>query len=110
MSEESDVDDTDGLLSQEEDAFDNSPDRASPRWKIQVQRSKCCTMCDKTYARTADLRHHMKIAHASGESIETFACPVCSKVFRRHKDMVAHVKNAKVAFKERPSTRCYWSS
>ena len=49
-------------------------------------------MCDKAYARTADLRHHMKIAHASGESIETFACPVCSKVFRRHKDMVVHVK------------------
>ena len=92
VSEESEVDDTDEPLSQEEDTFDNDPNRASHRWKIQAQRGKCCSMCDKTYARAADLRHHMRTAHASGEPIQTFACPVCAKVFRRHKDMVVHVK------------------
>ena len=91
-NETTDCSDANGSKEADTSVSASPPSCALSRCKILAKRRKCCSMCDRAYARAADLRHHMRTVHNCGAPIDTCACPVCSQVFRRHKDMVVHVK------------------
>jgi len=76
------------------DGSDDSQDDKNPPTKMLPRcapQKRTCSICDKAYGRSADLRHHMNTAHNS-EPIETFECLACSRPFRKKKDMLVHIR------------------
>ena len=53
-----------------------------------------CSECGKSYARSADLKHHVRIAHAS-EPPPAQHCPVCRRAFRKQKDLLVHQRSGR---------------
>ena len=53
-----------------------------------------CNECGKSYARSADLKHHVRTTHAS-EPPPALHCPECSRPFRKQKDLLVHQRSGR---------------